>query len=100
MKKGARLNYAAWQTMMLIFIQDLDQHRNGIFAAGHAYLVSKGGRVSQMLTGEHLAYTKEDSILYPAFVAFRNTLSYKIRYLPLISEFYKKVGIILFNNIN
>ena len=59
-------------------------------AAGHAYLVSKGGRVSQMLTGEHLAYTKEGSILNPAFVAFRNTYL-KDRYLPLISEFYKKL---------
>ena len=59
-------------------------------AAGHAYLVSKGGRVSQMLSGEHLAYTKKDSILNPAFVAFRNTYL-KDRYLPLISEFYKKL---------
>ena len=59
-------------------------------AAGHAILIKKGGRVCQMTSGEHLAYTKEESILNPAFVGFRNTYL-KDRYLGLISEFYKKL---------
>ena len=59
-------------------------------AAGHAILIKNGGRVCQMTSGEHLAYTKEESILNPAFVGFRNTYL-KDRYLGLISEFYKKL---------
>jgi len=59
-------------------------------AAGHACLIKQGGRVCQMSSGEHLAYTKEESILNPAFVGFRNTYL-KDRYLGLISEFYKKL---------
>ena len=59
-------------------------------AAGHACLIKNGGRVCQMASGEHLAYTKDDSILNPAFVGFRNTYL-KDKYLGLISEFYKKL---------
>ena len=59
-------------------------------AAGHAILIKNGGRVCQMNSGEPLAYTKEESILNPAFVGFRNTYL-KDRYLGLISEFYKKL---------
>jgi hypothetical protein len=43
-----------------------------------------------MLSGNSLAYTKEESILNPAFVGFRNTYL-KDRYLGLISDFYKKL---------
>ena len=59
-------------------------------AAGHACLIKQGGRVCQMSSGEPLAYTKEESILNPAFVCFRNTYL-KDKYLGLISEFYKKL---------
>ena len=59
-------------------------------AAGHACLRQQGGRVCQMSSGEPLAYTKEESILNPAFVCFRNTYL-KDKYLGLISEFYKKL---------
>lgn len=59
-------------------------------AAGHACLIKQGGRVCQMYSGEPLAYTKEESILNPAFVGFRNTYL-KDRYLGLISDFYKKL---------
>ena len=59
-------------------------------AAGHAYLISKGGRVNQMSSGEHLNYSKKDTILNPAFVGFRNTYL-KDTYMPLLSEFYKKL---------
>jgi len=59
-------------------------------AAGHAYLISKGGRVCQMSSGKHLVYSKEDNILNPAFVGFRNTYL-KDTYLPLIRDFYKKL---------
>ena len=59
-------------------------------AAGHSYLWEKGGRICQISSGDHLTYSKEDSILNPAFVAFRNTYL-KDRYFPLISEFYKKL---------
>jgi hypothetical protein len=43
-----------------------------------------------MLSGNSLAYSKEESILNPAFVGFRNTYL-KDKYLGLISEFYKKL---------
>ena len=59
-------------------------------AAGHACLLQQGGRVCQMSSGEPLTYTKDESILNPAFVGFRNTYL-KERYLGLISEFYKKL---------
>ena len=59
-------------------------------AAGHAYLISKGGRVCQMSSGKHLAYSKVNNILNPAFVGFRNTYL-KDTYLPLIRDFYKKL---------
>jgi 3'(2'), 5'-bisphosphate nucleotidase len=59
-------------------------------AAGHAYLISKGGRVNQMSSGKHLNYSKKDTILNPAFVGFRNTYL-KDTYMPLLSEFYKKL---------
>jgi len=59
-------------------------------AAGHAYLLNKGGEVLQMKSGKDLRYTKEETILNPAFVAFRNS-SLKQTYMPLLSEFYKKL---------
>ena len=59
-------------------------------AAGHAYLIRKGGRVCQMSSGKHLEYSKKDTILNPAFVGFRNTYL-KDTYMPLLSEFYKKL---------
>tara|TARA_B100000497_G_scaffold69690_1_gene78411 strand:- start:360 stop:1289 length:930 start_codon:yes stop_codon:yes gene_type:complete len=59
-------------------------------AAGHAYLISKGGRVCQLSSREHLSYSKKDTILNPAFVGFRNTYL-KDTYMPLLSEFYKKL---------
>ena len=59
-------------------------------AAGHACLRQQGGSVCQMLSGNSIAYTKEESILNPAFVGFRNTYL-KDRYLGLISDFYKKL---------
>ena len=59
-------------------------------AAGHAYLISKGGRVCQMRSGKHLVYSKVNNILNPAFVGFRNTYL-KDTYLPLIRDFYKKL---------
>jgi hypothetical protein len=37
-----------------------------------------------------LAYSKQDTILNPAFAAFRNE-SLKDVYLPILSEFYKKL---------
>lgn len=59
-------------------------------AAGNACLLEKGGHVCQMLSGEPLEYSKPESILNPAFVAFRNE-DLKEQFLPLISEFYKKL---------
>ena len=59
-------------------------------AAGHAYLLNNGGKVCQMGSGEDLKYTKEETILNPAFAAFRNK-ALKDRYMPLLSEFYKKL---------
>ena len=59
-------------------------------AAGHACLRQQGGSVCQILSGNSLVYTKEESILNPAFVGFRNTYL-KDRYLGLISDFYKKL---------
>jgi hypothetical protein len=43
-----------------------------------------------MIDNEDLRYSKEESILNPAFVAFRNK-SIKDQYLPILSEFYKKL---------
>ena len=59
-------------------------------AAGHACLRQQGVSGCHMLSGNSLAYTKEESILNPAFVCFRNTYL-KDRYLGLISDFYKKL---------
>jgi hypothetical protein len=39
---------------------------------------------------EELAYSKHDTILNPAFAAFRNE-PLKGIYLPILSEFYKKL---------
>lgn len=59
-------------------------------AAGHAILHAYGGSISQMANAEDLKYSKEESILNPAFVAFRNE-AIKDQYLPILSEFYKKL---------
>jgi 3'(2'), 5'-bisphosphate nucleotidase len=59
-------------------------------AAGHAILNAYGGSISQMANTEDLRYSKEESILNPAFVAFRNK-AIKDQYLPILSEFYKKL---------
>ena len=59
-------------------------------AAGHAILNSHGGSISQMANTKDLRYSKEESILNPAFVAFRNK-AMKDEYLPILSEFYKKL---------
>ena len=59
-------------------------------AAGHAILNAHGGNISQMANTKDLRYSKEESILNPAFVAFRNK-AIKDRYLPILSEFYKKL---------
>ena len=59
-------------------------------AAGHAILSSSGGSVFKMSDSEELAYSKHDTILNPAFVAFRNE-PLKDIYLPILSEFYKKL---------
>ena len=59
-------------------------------AAGHAILNAYGGNISQMANTKDLRYSKEESILNPAFVAFRNK-AIKDQYLPILSEFYKKL---------
>ena len=59
-------------------------------AAGHAILNAHGGSIYQIIDNEDLRYSKEESILNPAFVAFRNK-SIKDQYLPILSEFYKKL---------
>ena len=59
-------------------------------AAGHAILNSHGGSISQMANNKDLRYSKEESILNPAFAAFRNK-AIKDQYLPILSEFYKKL---------
>ena len=59
-------------------------------AAGHAILHACGGSISQMANAEDLKYSKEESILNPAFAAFRNE-AIKDQYLPILSEFYKKL---------
>ena len=59
-------------------------------AAGHAILDACGGSISQMANAEDLKYSKEESILNPAFAAFRNE-AIKTQYLPILSEFYKKL---------
>jgi len=59
-------------------------------AAGHAILNAHGGNISQMANSKNLRYSKEESILNPAFVAFRNK-AIKDQYLPILSEFYKKL---------
>ena len=59
-------------------------------AAGHAILNSHGGSISQMANSKNLRYSKEESILNPAFAAFRNE-AIKDQYLPILSEFYKKL---------
>jgi hypothetical protein len=43
-----------------------------------------------MPNAEDLRYSKEESILNPAFIAFRNQ-AIKNQYLPILSEFYKKL---------
>jgi hypothetical protein len=43
-----------------------------------------------MANGKNLRYSKEESILNPAFVAFRNK-AIKDQYLTILSDFYKKL---------
>ena len=59
-------------------------------AAAHAVLKQKGGSVIKIRDYEELAYAKEDSILNPFFIAFRNN-STKNDFLPVLGDFLKKL---------
>ena len=59
-------------------------------AAAHAVLNQKGGSVIKIGDYEELAYAKEDSILNPYFIAFRND-SIKSDFLPVLGDFFKKL---------
>ena len=59
-------------------------------AAAHAVLNQKGGSVIKIGDYEELAYAKEDSILNPFFIAFRNN-STKSDFLPVLGDFFKKL---------
>ena len=59
-------------------------------AAAHAVLNQKGGSVIKIGDYDELAYAKEDSILNPYFIAFRNNLI-KSDFLPLLGDFLKKL---------
>ena len=59
-------------------------------AAAHAVLNQKGGSVIKIGDCEELAYAKEDSILNPFFIAFRNN-SIKSDFLPVLGDFFKKL---------
>ena len=59
-------------------------------AAAHAVLNQKGGSVIKIEDYDELAYAKEDSILNPYFIAFRNNLI-KSDFLPLLGDFLKKL---------
>ena len=59
-------------------------------AAAHAILNQKGGSVIKIGDYEELAYAKEDSILNPFFIAFRNN-SIKSDFLPVLGDFFKKL---------
>ena len=59
-------------------------------AAAHAVLNQKGGSVIKIGDYEELAYAKEDSILNPFFIAFRNN-SIKSDFLPVLGDFFKKL---------
>ena len=59
-------------------------------AAAHAVLNQKGGSVIKIDGYDELAYAKEDSILNPYFIAFRND-SIKSDFLPVLGDFFKKL---------
>ncbi len=59
-------------------------------AAAHAVLNQKGGSVIKIGDYEELAYAKEDTILNPFFIAFRNN-SIKSDFLPVLGDFFKKL---------
>ena len=59
-------------------------------AAAHAVLSSKGGSVIRTEDNGELAYAKEDTILNPYFIAFRNN-SIKTDFLPVLGDFFKKL---------
>ena len=59
-------------------------------AAAHAVLNQKGGSVIKIDGYDELAYAKEDSILNPFFIAFRNN-SIKSDFLPVLGDFFKKL---------
>ena len=59
-------------------------------AAAHAVLNQKGGSVIKIGDYEELTYAKEDSILNPFFIAFRNN-SIKSDFLPVLGDFFKKL---------
>ena len=59
-------------------------------AAAHAVLNQKGGSVIKIEDYDELAYAKEDSILNPYFIAFRND-SIKSDFLPVLGDFFKKL---------
>ena len=59
-------------------------------AAAHAVLNQKGGSVIKIDDYDELAYAKEDSILNPYFIAFRND-SIKSDFLPVLGDFFKKL---------
>ena len=58
--------------------------------SAHAVLNQKGGSVIKIGDYEELAYAKEDSILNPFFIAFRNN-SIKSDFLPVLGDFFKKL---------
>ena len=59
-------------------------------AAAHAVLSSYGGSVVRIEDNVELEYAKEDTILNPYFVAFRNK-SIKSDFLPVLGDFFKKL---------
>ena len=59
-------------------------------SAAHAVLKQKRGSVIKIRDYEELAYAKEDSILNPFFIAFRNN-STKNDFLPVLGDFLKKL---------
>ena len=59
-------------------------------AAAQAVLNQKGGSVIKIDDYDELAYAKEDSILNPFFIAFRNN-STKNDFLPVLGDFLKKL---------
>lgn len=59
-------------------------------AAAHAVLSCKGGSIIKTEDLQELDYAKQDSILNPHFLAFRNE-SIKSDFLPVLGDFFKKL---------